>query len=405
MSISFNNFSVSAGLEFFTKQTEKFADKLLGFTFTILDGATTGLGRLLPDLRPSSVGEVFTQAKKSGSALFTTHSKDDILRGNVLIEITKDDEGRYLFRATDQSFEPVIYHQGEGENSLQVWEAKVTEYLSKTISVSESVSYGDIGSRWRGDKFNALKAQFIAEGHLRDTDKGIVLYLPEEEPLTFDNPLKAESVLKYFYQDRRTPLEEEQSRTWDLLSKLFTGYLYFSGHLLAPWIQDNVMLPHQKAAMDYARANQITADGYLSSQELAEMAKNETLRNHVLDIAESLADQGDSHLQHQLGNISFQSNGYTQFYQYEGNRVNESFQFSSGSEIHTRTVSSPQGNSTKYITEQNKENLIVTQKTIHDQKTEVQKATFTREGTEWKLVNEEKYNILSLPGTAATSTL
>ena len=217
------------------------------------------------------------------------------MRGDVLIEITKDEQGRYLFRATDQSFKPIIYHEGIGENSRQVWEAKVTKYLCKIINISETVSYGDIASRWKGDKFNALKDQFIAEGHLRTTKKGIVLNLPEEQPLTFDDPLKAESVLKYFYQERKTPLEEGQSRTWNLLSKFFTGYLSISGYLLA-----SLMLSQQKAAMDDAGANQITADGYLSNNELAEMAKNQALRDNVLNLAESLAAQGNSHLQHQL---------------------------------------------------------------------------------------------------------
>ncbi len=372
MSISSNNFSVSAGFAFFTQQTEKIVDKALGLAFTILDGTTMNLGRLLSDLNPTSVGDVLAKAKITGSVLLTTHPQEGVLRGDVLIEMSKDKEGRYLFQATDQSFKPVIYYQGKGPHALQVFEAKVTKYLSKIIKSAESVSYGNVHSRWKGELFKNLKTYCIVEGHLRQTDKGFLLHLPDEEPLIFDDSIKAESVLKYYYQDRKTPLEKDPSGIWDLSSRLLTGYLYFSGYLLAPWVQNNVRLQPEKGATDYGKVR------YLSSEELAQMAKDEVIRHSLMEIA-----QGSSPLQYQLQNISFQSDGYKRVYEYEGHKVDESFTFSGCSENYTRRVSFPEGNTIEYITEKDRENLILTQKTIKDQK----KVTFTRERTEWKVVN------------------
>ncbi len=56
MSINLEKFTNTAGLNFFAKQASHAADRLTELTFHVLDGATTSLGRLLPDLRPTSIG-------------------------------------------------------------------------------------------------------------------------------------------------------------------------------------------------------------------------------------------------------------------------------------------------------------------------------------------------------------
>ena len=182
MSVNLNKFSISANFEFFAKKVVNAADKFTECTFHILDGATTSLGRLLPDLRPTSVGDVILQIKRTGSALFNTPE------GDVLIEITQDKKGHYTFCATGENLEPVIFVEGKKYTSGAVWEIKISDYLQRIVRRAESVSYEDVASRWKGDKFAILKDKYSADGLLRKKSDGVLLKLPEEPPMTFTGP-------------------------------------------------------------------------------------------------------------------------------------------------------------------------------------------------------------------------
>lgn len=405
MSVYLNQFSISAGLECFTKHAAKATERIGEITFNILDGTTTLLGRLLPDLRPTSVGEVILQLKQTGSAWFDTP------KGFILVEINRDQDGLFILKASSEFFKTVIIREGKKSHSGALWEVEVSNYLQKIVKNSTSVSYGETASRWKGDKFAVLKEYYSREGMLRNTGHGVMLKLPGEKPLTFADPhadLKAEIVLKHFYQMQKTPMEEEQSKHWDTLNRLFVGYLYFSGYALAPWVNDHVMLPHHRALREEERANRMAADGFLDSEELTEMAKSPTLQQYVMDIAEAQADQGNTSLLSQLENVSFRSNGYTQTYEYDGKSVEENHVFSSDKEVHSKTVCPDRGSCEEYITEQSKESLVFTQKKHGYDKIEVQKANYKREGDGWKLVNEERYEegrVLRLPDRSFASTI
>ncbi len=388
MSVQLNNFSISAGLNFFAKQAVHAADRLTELTFHVLDGTTTSLGRLVPDFRPKSVGDVVLQTKNTGSALFDTPE------GDVLIEITQNEQGRYTFLATGEDLEPVIFAEGKKKTSRAVWEVMVSTYLQKIVGSSSRVDYGVSASRWTGEKFADLKEKYSAEGLLRKKGDEVILKLPDEPLMTFKGPqanLKAKIVLKHFYQSRKTPMEEEQSKHWDFLNRLFIGYLYFSGYALAPWVNDHVLLPHQRTQIAEEKAQRMTADGYLDEHELREMAQNPILRQHVTDMAEAQADGGDATLLSQLENVTFQPNGYTQTYEYDGKSYKDSHAFSTEKETHSRKICPKEGYCEEFITEKSKTTLTYTQKKYGEDKIDVQTASFKKDGDEWKLVRKEEY--------------
>jgi len=405
MSVYLNNFSISAGFDFFAKRAIHVADRLTEITFHILDGATASFGRLLPDLRPISVGNAILQIKKTGSALFETSE------GDVLVEITQDKQGRHAFQAIGEMLKPVVFVEGKKRMSGALWEVKVSNYLQKLVGNTSCVDYGVCAKRWKGDKFADLKKIYSAEGLLRKKGDEVLLKLPEEPPMTFDGPqasLKAEIVLKHFYQRRKTPMEEDQSKHWDLLNRLFVGYLYFSSYALAPWVNDHVLLPHQRAQREEEKAQRMAADGYLDEYELREMAQNSSLRQRVMDMAEAQSDGGNTKLLSQLDGITFEPNGYSQTYEYDGKSYEDSHVFAPDKEVHSRTVCPKRGFCEEFLTEKDEENLIYTQKKYGTDKIDVQKATFKKEGDEWKLVREEKYEegrILRLPDRSFGSTV
>jgi len=405
MSVNLNNLSITAGAQFFAKQVVNVADKLTEFTFHVLDGATTSLGHLLPDLRPTSVGDVVLQIKKTESALFETPE------GDVLVEITQDKQGRYTFLVIGENLEPAIIQEGKKKNGGVLWEVRVSTYLQEIVGNSSRVDYGVSAESWRGEKFTDLKKRFSAEGLLRKKGNEVLLKLPDELPMTFKGhqaSMKAEIVLKYFYHRRKTPMEEEQSKHWDLLNRLFVGYLYFSGYALSPWVNDHVMLPHQRAQREEEKAQRMAADGYLDEHELREMAQNPTLRQRVMDMAEAQADGGDAKLLSQLEGVKFQPNGYSQTYEYGGTSYEDNHVFATDKEEHSRTACQKNGVCEEFITEKGPENLIYTQKKHGSNKIDVQKATFKKEGEEWKLVKEEKYEegrVLRLSDRSFASTI
>jgi len=405
MSVNLNNLSITAGTQFFAKQVINAADRLTEFTFHVLDGATASLGRLLPDLRPTSVGDVVLQIKKTGSALFET------LEGDVLVEITQDKQGRYTFLAIGESLEPVIIQEGKKRNGGVLWEVKVSTYLQELVGSSSRVDYGASAERWRGEKFADLKEKYSAEGLLRKKGDEVLLKLPDEPLMTFKGSqatMQAEIVLKHFYQRRKTPMEEDQSKHWDLLNRLFVGYLYFSGYALSPWVNDHVMLPHQRAQREEEKAQRMAADGYLDEYELREMAQNPTLRQRVMDMAEAQSDGGDVKLLSQLEGVKFQPNGYSQTYEYGGTSYEDNHVFATDKEVHSRTACPKNGFCEEFITEKGPEKLIYTQKKHGSDKIDVQKATFKKEGDEWKLIKEEKYEegrVLRLSDRSFASTI
>ncbi len=397
MSVSFKAIADSSCVKYFTGKVIQASESAAEFAFTILDGATTSLSRLLPDLRPKSISEVLQKTTEEGSALLITDS------GDVLIEISKDEKGRRTFRATDDLLQSVVLIESKKRGVGVLWEAKVADYLKKSVSEASMVDYGVSARRWTGNKFADLKKHFILEGLLSKKGNSVILQLPDET-LSFQGTLpevKAEMALKHYYQRQKTPPEEIQGRPWDLLNKLFLGYLYFSGYALAPWIHDHVRLPHQVAQNENERADQMAADGRLDPEELAEMAKNPSLCQKVIDIAESRADQGQPELLSQLERVTFTQDGYTQTFNYGGTTYEEIHQFSADKETHIRTECTSPADCIEYKAEQTAEELILTQTKPLDGKTLVQKATFTKDGDNWKLVKEESYEErLRLPGSA-----
>ncbi len=376
MSVFLNKYSFSSHLEYLASGTVHVSGKIAEFAFHILDGMTTGLGRLMPDLRPASLSDLMRQIKNEGSALLSTRNDD------ILIEITKDENGLFIFKAVSSRIKPVVFY--EEKNKRDVWEAKVSSFLQKKVSQSVMVVYGVSARRWKGDKFPKLKELFETNGQLRNLTQKAILRLPGQKPLVYRGPyedLKAEMDLKHFYQHQKTPQEEAEARPWDIFNRLFLNYLYFSGFALAPWIQDNVCLTPLKL-----RAEQITADGYLDPSELQEMAKNPALRRHVRDIA-----YGDDLLFSQLKQVKFHPHGYTQEFKSSEKNIKESYIFSSDKETSSRSVCAPDGSCEEYVLEKSAGKLILTQKQTAGTTVQVQKATFKRDGEEWTLVKEEKF--------------
>ncbi len=373
------------------------SSKICELTFNVLESATTSLGALLPNIRPTSVGDVILQAKRTGSALLVTD------RGDVLIEITQDSHGYFIFKATDDSLTPTIIYEGSRPYSGIYWEVDVSKYLQGILPEADMVNYGVCASRWKNDWFADLKKQFLADGLLKKTRNGVFLKLPDEKPLKFEGKhatLKAESVLKYFYQSKKTPTEEAASKPWDMLNRLFVGYLYVSGFLLAPWVNNNVMLPHQRSEMAAKKARQMADDGFLDTDDLMEMAKDSLVRKHVMDIAVI-----DPEIASQLESIAFKPNGYTHQYEFEGRNYHEDYVFFADSEKHHNIICK-NAFCEEYISERSPEQLVLTQKKHSNDKIEVQKATFQKGEVEWTLVDEQHYvepQILKLPDSSSSA--
>lgn len=389
MSVSFNKYTFSSHLKSLIAGAEAVFDPISGFAFRILDGMATGVGKLMPDLRPTSVGEVVMQTKKSGSALLSTKQDE------ILIEITKED-GRFIFKAVSSRIKPVIFYEGNEEYAGAIWEAKVSGFLQKIVNQSFMVDYG--GKRWKEGQFAELKEQFAAQGKLRQVGDKVMLKLPECKPITYSGPyaeLKAEMDLKHFYQHQKTPEEELAAKPWDLLNRLLLGYLYVSGFALSPWVQNHVSLK----SLDKVRAEQIAADGFLSPEELLEMARNPTLLRHVQNLAE-----GDVLLRNQLESVKFTENGYAQEYQAFGKSHKVNYDFSAEKETHRHTVCDMGGTCEEYMRVQSAERLVLMKKVPDGSQFHVQKATFKRAGNEWVPVNEETFTeprILQLAGRVA----
>jgi hypothetical protein len=120
------------------------------------------------------------------------------------------------------------------------------------------------------------------------------------------------------------------------------------------------MLPHHIDQMEEDKAQRMAADGYLDEHELIEMAQNPNLHQRVMDMAKAQASDGDAKLLSQLEGVTFQPNGYSQTYEYDGKRYEDSHAFLSDKEVHSRTVGSKGAFCEEYITEKGQENLIYT---------------------------------------------
>ena len=142
---------------------------VFGAFFDVLDGSTRALCNLLPDLKPKSLSEVITQLKKEGNALVST--KESYL----ILEVLRNKQGRLVFRAINENMHPVIIQEGRKLDSGKLWEAAVSEYLVKKISQMETIEYGQIGRRWKGEKFDDLKKDLNLQGMLREQGGSVVL--------------------------------------------------------------------------------------------------------------------------------------------------------------------------------------------------------------------------------------
>ncbi len=187
-------------LEWLTSNHE--VHKAFGCPSQIFEGVRASIRRLWGT---NSVGDVFQRLKKSGSVTLETP-----LKGKILMEITQDG-GKLVFLAIDESYKPLMIR----EVDTKLFETKVISYLNKVIKGSLTITYR---SRWKNGEFESLKSTYITQTRLR-----ALLKLPGEEPLQFGTSLEAECVLKYYYLDRKTPLEE--SKDWSsiilMISSLF----------------------------------------------------------------------------------------------------------------------------------------------------------------------------------------
>jgi len=95
---------------------------------------------------------VVPQTKQSGSALFETSE------GDVLIEITQDQKGYFIFKAVGESLEPIVMYEGRKKTSGAAWEVQMSTYLQELVGSSSQDDYGVSAERWRGEKFSALFA-------------------------------------------------------------------------------------------------------------------------------------------------------------------------------------------------------------------------------------------------------
>lgn len=405
MWLNLNNLSVSNGIKFLSRQVASVTDPLTEIISPILEGATRSFNQsLLPDITSKSIGEIVLQTKKHGSALLETPE------GDCLIEISKDKDGRFIFKAIDQSLRPVIIHEGEEGNSGILWEVQVSEYLRIAVSNSNTVRYGNVATRWNNDAFSNLKEYFLAKGILREKENRVTVKLPGEKPISFVGSYattKAEMVIKHYYQKQSTPIEKEHTQG-HLLKSLFMGYLYFSGFALAHLVRNNGLNSHQPTLSDEERVGLIATNRYFDSFDLREMAINSDLREQIKLMAEEQAEQGDTTLYLQLQGITFKPNGYSQSYEYEGTSYFETHDFSSEREIHNRKIYPEFGHSEEYRAEIENENLIYSCKKHGSDKIDVQKATFQKDGDDWRLDSNIKYlekPSLRLPDPSFTSHL
>ncbi len=194
--------------------------------FALFEGVKNSIGRFF---RPNSVGEIYDRLKKNGSLIIETSSF-----GKVLIEITQD-KGKTVFLAIDESYKPLVIEEQE----VKLFDAKVISYLNKVMKGSPTIKYGAT-SRLKGDKLETLKNRFITK-----RGRKVLLQLPNEEPLYFKTTLEAEGVLKTYYLERKTPLEESKNcgRLIFAISSLFlagakeiNSAVSFAATLDAKWV-------------------------------------------------------------------------------------------------------------------------------------------------------------------------
>ncbi len=356
MSIDLSSTIISSGCYFvqtFSDSVRGVSDSIARVVYPIFNKTTTHLSRLVSKQTHLVATDVFLETKRSQSALL--HGK----KGDVLIEITQDDHGLFVFKAVGDFFKPLIIKE---EQKGVLWEVEVLNDLQKMVKNSESVTYGCVKSRWGEYKFLSLREIFAIQGLLREENGRVVLKLPEKSSISFKGPLaksKAELLLKFYYQNRKTPMEEN-SGSW---SQLFLGYLYFSGLALA----GNHC--YQKGVSDEQKAHSMALEGFLDHHQ-----------------------EGDFSLISQLEKTSFHSNGYTQRFEYDGKDYVTSHTFEENKETHKSTVIEPEGRFAEFMTEIDNEYLTYTEKRRINRKTHELKTWFKKEGNEWTLVREEKYD-------------
>lgn len=170
---------------------------------------SSGLGyltsSLLPEMKPASASELLHKTQEVGSALLS------IGYGEILIEITKDENGLRIFTANDERAQNPLVIREENHSD---WEAKVTKYLKQHFPKVSEVDYGVIKRRFKDETENDI-------------------------------------FTKHYYLKRKTPAEENGS--WDRLKRLVITYLAFSGDLLSSnvaKVYGATMLAGQVSAMD-----------------------------------------------------------------------------------------------------------------------------------------------------------
>jgi hypothetical protein len=278
MSISLK--TISSGFEYCTRKTLDMSAKAAEIAFSIPSVVGTSLSQMLPDMKPKSISEVLVQTEVQGSALFSLD------HGDVLIEITKNKKGKRIFKATDESLNAVVIVEGKKKHGKVLWEVNVSKHLQKYISKASSVDYGVTNKRWKKDSFSDLKQDFASQNLMKKEGEKVTLNLPgDKEKLVFQDPhaeLKAEIVLKHFYQRQNTPVEEAASKPWKLMKGAFLGYVYFSGHMVAPWVNNNSLLSDQAAQFNDKNSFQIPTDEFRSDLIQKTMP---SLQQNVMNIA------------------------------------------------------------------------------------------------------------------------
>lgn len=227
---------VKSGLGYCSQQASTVAASAVKYTANFAKILTFGVSELLPDWRVKSISSVIAQATEHGSAILDL----GVERGEVFIEITKNERGQRVFTATGGMLEPVVFTESPKEARKAVWEARVSEYLVGCIDENTTEDYGAIGRRWKGAHFFQLKTYLAEQGIWEKEGDQVTLSLPDDdEELVFSAPYaeqKAEIALKYLYHRKRTPIEEEASRGLDFITHLFVGSMAVSGPLFAPWV-------------------------------------------------------------------------------------------------------------------------------------------------------------------------
>ncbi len=193
MSVSFN--ILTPLLEGFTGT--QLVNEALQVSLSFFQGVTTGFERFF---QKNSTSNVFDRLKKNGSVVIHQAIKENI----ILVEFGKDEVGCGYFVVVDTSYKPVIIREKVGAH--QIFEVQVMSILSKLLKGSESLSFG-ASSRWKADQFEVLTNRFITQ-----KNNAVFLKLPQKKMLKFETRLEAESVLRHYYQTRKTPFEE--SNNW-----------------------------------------------------------------------------------------------------------------------------------------------------------------------------------------------